>query len=214
MSPDQNQQTSNENNKLWYQKTSNYYLELCIMFILLCVISVAMPIGIYGVFGNWRDSLWAGSFLVPVAFIFTPLYVRTRMEESENKEKQRNILREVLVITFSVIAIISSLILLSNSVYSFGESIINNSSERLLSVALPSFLASLMLTFLTFSVAKKPKAKSTIIFSTLLFGLMFSTGVLYTVVGIVSGTKDKKDCPYNQHYSTTAKECVYNYNNY
>ena len=82
--PDKQQENNNFNNNSaahnmpWYKKTNNYYLEFCIMFFLLVIISIAIPIGIYSSFKSlsgagysWQGSLWAGSILLPVAFIFT-----------------------------------------------------------------------------------------------------------------------------------------------
>lgn len=208
-------------NMPWYKKTNNYYLEFCIMFFLLVIISIAIPIGIYSSFKSlsgagysWQGSLWSGSILLPVAFIFTPLYLRTRMDEAYSEEKQKNVLKLIFVIMFSIVTIITALILVSNSIYSLGYAIKDNSFNRFLSSALPAFLTSLSLAFLTISVAKKSKPASTAIFSTMLFVLIFGFGLFSVMVGIGSGEQRNKDCESGYTFSESQKKCVkdYNYN--
>ena len=218
-------QKNNQEPKPWYKKTSNYYLEFCIMFFLLGVISIALPIGIYGAFKSlsgdrfsWESSLWAGSILLPAAFVFTPLYLRTRMDEAYNQEKQHNVLKLIFVIMFSVITIITALILISTSIYALGNAIKDSSVNRLLATALPAFLTSLSLAFLTFAVAKKSKPTSTIVISSMLFVLIFGFGLFSVIIGIASGEKRNDDCTYQQYYSSSENKCIdYNYqykNNY
>lgn len=225
--PDKQQENNNFNNNSaahnmpWYKKTNNYYLEFCIMFFLLVIISIAIPIGIYSSFKSlsgagysWQGSLWAGSILLPVAFIFTPLYLRTRMDEAFNEDKQKNVLKLIFVIMFSIVTIITALILVSNSIYSLGYAIKDSSFNRFLSSALPAFLTSLSLAFLTISVAKKSKPASTAIFTTMLFVLIFGFGLFSVIVGIGSGEPRNKDCQSGYTFSESQDKCVYNYNNY
>lgn len=225
--PDKQQENNNFNNNSaahnmpWYKKTNNYYLEFCIMFFLLVIISIAIPIGIYSSFKSlsgagysWQGSLWAGSILLPVAFIFTPLYLRTRMDEAFNEDKQKNVLKLIFVIMFSVVTIITALILVSNSIYSLGYAIKDSSFNRFLSSALPAFLTSLSLAFLTISVAKKSKPASTAIFTTMLFVLIFGFGLFSVIVGIGSGEPRNKDCQSGYTFSESQDKCVYNYNKY
>ena len=225
--PDKQQENNNFNNNSaahnmpWYKKTNNYYLEFCIMFFLLVIISIAIPIGIYSSFKSlsgagysWQGSLWAGSILLPVAFIFTPLYLRTRMDEAFNEDKQKNVLKLIFVIMFSIVTIITALILVSNSIYSLGYAIKDSSFNRFLSSALPAFLTSLSLAFLTISVAKKSKPASTAIFTTMLFVLIFGFGLFSVIVGIGSGEPRNKDCQSGYIFSESQDKCVYNYNKY
>lgn len=215
---------TNKTNLPWYRKTSNYYLEFCIMFFLLGVVAIALPIGIYGAFKSlsgdrfsWESSLWAGSILLPAAFVFTPLYLRTRMDEAYNEEKQHNVLKLVFVIIFSVITIITALILISTSIYALGNAIKDSSVNRLLATTLPAFLTSLSLAFLTFAVAKKSKPTSTIVISSILFILIFGFGLFSVIIGIASGEKKNDDCTYNQYYSKSENKCIdykTKYNNY
>lgn len=227
--PDKQQENNNFNNNSavhnmpWYKKTNNYYLEFCIMFFLLVIISIAIPIGIYSSFKSlsgagysWQGSLWAGSILLPVAFIFTPLYLRTRMDEAFNEDKQKNVLKLIFVIMFSIVTIITALILVSNSIYSLGYAIKDSSFNRFLSSALPAFLTSLSLAFLTISVAKKSKPASTAIFTTMLFVLIFGFGLFSVIVGIGSGEPRNKDCQSGYTFSESQDKCIkdYNYNKY
>lgn len=224
-----NQQQNNigevdtSNNRPWYKKTNIYYLEFCIMFFLLIIISIAVPIGIYNSFNSisgadysWQGSLWAGSILLPTAFIFTPLYLRTRMDEAYDEEKQKNVLKLVFVIIFSIVTIITSLILVSNSIYSLGYAIKDNSMNRFLSSALPAFLTSLALAFFTLSVAKKSKPGSTTVFTAMLFVLIFGFGLFSVIVGIGSGAARNKNCQPGEVFSQYKNTCIkdYNYNRY
>ena len=136
------------------------------------------------------------------------------MDEAYSEEKQKNVLKLIFVIMFSIVTIITALILVSNSIYSLGYAIKDNSFNRFLSSALPAFLTSLSLAFLTISVAKKSKPASTAIFSTMLFVLIFGFGLFSVIVGIGSGEPRNKDCQSGYTFSESQDKCVYNYNKY